>query len=224
MTSLGSGNYSWRYWDNSANNIYISNEQSKYGTNSMKFESNTINFITLQSGDLSFIKNNQDWTIDWWEWRDSRYPNQVAHHPGQYGCVFELGYGSEYSYRDKEFLVEFSGDGVTTMVYCTDFTSSIKTGASIDSNITYNTWNHLAVVHSSDGNWYLFKNGILQASIYDTTSLSWVNYINIGTNFTKNALENQLPYNFYGYISMFRISNTVRWTTNFDIDQIQYYE
>ncbi len=77
--------------------------------------------------------------------------------------------------------------------------------------MTTGSWGHFAVVENND-NYYASLGGAIAASTSDTDRpANYTGSIFIGANATAT------PVNYFtGYIDEFRVSNTARWTSNFD--------
>lgn len=83
------------------------------------------------------------------------------------------------------------------------------------STIAINTWYHIAFVENGD-DWYIFVDGILKGYASDTSRCeNYTNVVEIGRDDTGT--------NYYdGYMDEYRVSNTARWTTDFDIPSTAY--
>lgn len=140
----------------------------------------------LRIGNL--LKGNQTFTIDCWVYPTATKNNTIWSHGGT-NIDAVTGGG-----------VELYGEG-TIIYYCNGF--HIRAGT-----YSLNTWQHIAIVGNSSSI-KIYKNGSLIGT-YDG-SYNYGSYSEtIGAN--DSAISSEC---FQGYIDELRISNVVRWTSNF---------
>lgn len=177
------------YGDTITNNGVTMSDIAKFG-NSLAFSSIVSGF----SVNLPVNLKSSDFTIDWWEYRNSADGTHST------VCTFGgLGTRScliSYHYS-TEILIYASSDGSNWNI-----ANAIKMG-----NFIPEQWVHRAVVRSS-GTIYLFENGNLVNTITGAAT------INIPNNILTFSRCFDTGY-FNGYIDEFRVSNIARWTENF---------
>lgn len=136
----------------------------------------------------NLIKSNSTFTIDCWVYPTVNKANTVWSHGGSNTSAVTGG------------VVDMYTDG-QAIYYCSGFL--IQGGS-----YSLNTWHHLALI--GDGaSIKLYLNGTLVGT--HTGSYNFSSQVEtIGANDSAIGSEN-----FQGYIDEFRISNVVRWTSNF---------
>lgn len=172
----------------------VSTERSKIGRSSLYL--NGSQYITTPlSDDLKLVSG--DFTIDCWI-----YPNKPASYTTLLFCdtIPNIYTGIAFYYVGNTIYGSVSVNG-------TSWTSATNT-------ITLNTWNHVAFIKKGS-NLYIAVNGVIgtPTTIVGTPIESAQNYAIIG-----NVPGNSIDYHYIGYIDEFRISNTARWTSDFNPD------
>lgn len=82
------------------------------------------------------------------------------------------------------------------------------------------TWYHIAITRSGP-NWKIYLNGQL---VYSTTSGATIYNTNLSKKLTiGSAFSTSTSYTFYGWLDEIRISNIVRWNSNFTPPTEAYY-
>jgi len=175
--------------------------ESKFGGYSIRFDGSNDYIQLAADSDLRLIG---DFTIDFW-----------ANHDSGSGTAHLYSYGQEV--RPGNYLslhVNYDEGRYQLRLY------SSSTGVNLDISVMNRAypggWHHFAVMGTADGNSSVMRfalNGTLlnsdiyyQTSIPDTT-VTYLGYPNFTTPGTGKYLQS--------YIDEFRISNKVRWTTNF---------
>ena len=75
------------------------------------------------------------------------------------------------------------------------------------------TWYHIALVGESGGEFRFYVDGVLKHTGTKDTSMNWHNGFSIGDVYNKQGGSS--AYDFEGYIDEFRISDSVRYVSNF---------
>lgn len=180
--------------------------QKKFGTASGLFDG-TGDWLTIPD-DADFDFSGGTFTIDCWV-----RVNSLAADIGIYSQAFN-GATSDYMwlYIDTNGAVKFS------VVDTSSETVAITTP---NSEITTGTWYHVALVENGD-DWGIFINGVLKGYSSDTNrteeSNAYDTTVFIGA--THNGTATTKPFN--GWIDEFRISNSARWTSNFEVPVVAY--
>lgn len=161
----------------------------------------TCNSTFNLGGDISF-------TIDLWGKFSGTYNQNY-----QWARFFQFYYGSQ-NYNDDYFMLNTGGINAGSADYtflniCTGQNRSAIVNDRINNTPDVRNWNHYAYIYDGvNHNLKLYINGI---NYYSTNvTLPQRNYICVIGNmsFGNNRA-------FQGYIDEFRISNTIRWNTNF---------
>ena len=184
------------YNDAITNNGVTISDVAKFGK-SLAFGSSVSKF----SVSLPINLKTSDFTIDWWEYRNSADGTHSTvctfGQLGTYSCLFAYHY-------QADILIYASSDGSNWNI-----TSAFKMG-----NFIANQWVHRAVVRSG-GTLYLFENGNLVNTI---TGASAINIPNNILTFSRCFMTGY----FNGYIDEFRVSDVARWTSNFTPPTVAY--
>jgi len=173
-----------------------------------KFNSSSINFDTndyLTVADSSdFTLGTNDFTIDFWVYIIDNSDT---------GQGF-ISHAQDSSSSGWTFV--WNGpDGINFFING----NNIVFPSTLSRNLTQDEWSHLAI--SRLGNdWYLFKNGVIQSSVIDSTSVSDYSgtlKIGRGSSFSGGLFAGSSGYYLEdGYMDEIRISNGIaRWTSNF---------
>lgn len=151
------------------------------------------------------IFGNNDFTIDWWEYRISTSNKSF---------IFSTmkssdGYGIA--------IVDYKNGSL--FAYVDDTSNNRRISRGDFGPVTYEVWNHYALVKNGN-NLIFYKNG---TAVYTNSSYTY----SIGNGdgvicLGSNWYSNERNYYFKGYIDEFRISNIARWTTNFTPPTSQY--
>jgi hypothetical protein len=118
---------------------------------------------------------------------------------------------------EDHFHIHIETDGSIHAVYTQAGTGEVITCTTAAGTISVDTWYHIAVVENGD-NWYIFVDGVLKGSVYDATSTRLSNM----TSDIEIGYEVDGSLYFDGYMDEYRISNSARWTSNFDVPNIAY--
>ncbi|VBB05553.1 fibronectin type iii [Lucifera butyrica] len=180
------------------NGAATSTAQSKFGGASLFLNGTNQYLTTSNSTDFDF--GNGDFTVDWWEYRETGDGNNRS--------VFVRDGADTTAYTS--FLignVDVHGTGISC-VFSGDNTSW-DVGTLLLGTAILNSWTHYAVVRKGS-TFYGFQNGTLKGTLTSSASLAPSNgNPAIGKYFDKNQNT------FQGYIDEFRVSNVARWTSNF---------
>lgn len=98
-------------------------------------------------------------------------------------------------------------------------TSSTNNGSYGSTVITRNTWHHIAMCYDGTGNHYYFVDGVLQATVSQTSPNSYQNWY-IGCLYGSNAPISGCY--FEGYMDEILISNVCKWTSEFSVPTEEY--
>ena len=173
--------------------VTVSQTQTKNFKNALYF--NGSSYLTLDSTNL--IPTTGDWTVDWWEWRDSSQTSGGAVFHQNYGS--RTGYGLLLGYMNANNNLAYAGNNGAWNIF-----SGISCGA-----MQYGQWCHYAVVRSGS-TFYTFQNGVQIATATSTASMmTSTQKIQIGIYDYSTSTY------FKGYIDSLRVSNVARWTSAF---------
>lgn len=173
--------------------VTVSQTQAKNFKNALYF--NGSSFLTLDSTNL--IPTTGDWTIDWWEWRDSSQTSGGAVFHQNYGS--RTGYGFLLGYMNSNNNLAYAGNNGAWNIF-----SGISCGA-----MKYGEWCHYAFVRSGS-TFYTFQNGVQIATATSSASMmTSTQKIQIGIYDYSTSTY------FKGYIDSLRVSNVARWTATF---------
>jgi hypothetical protein len=140
-------------------------------------------YVTLASGNP--LLNAADWTVEFW-----LYPLQYVDGQGLFGA--SNGGGSQ-----PKVAFQINGSNI----------SLFKDGSPVlnASKPSIATWTHVAISRSSNGNGYIYYNGVLQTSgtLAQSTVTNPFQWFTNGEGGTSGV---------YGYISNGRVSNIARYT------------
>ncbi len=178
-------------------NAQIDTAQSKFGGASGLFDGTGDYVDTPDSDNWNF--GSGDFTIDGWVRLNSLAAvNSIV---------------SQYVSGGNDWVLYTQGDG-SVRFYAGG--ASIVDMTSVSSEVTTNTWYHLAVTRSGN-NWKLFKNGTQIASSGATGAMpDYASLLYIGA-------YNPPAYFFDGSIDELRISKGIaRWTANFTPPTCEY--
>lgn len=184
------------FYDSSMYNNEVVNDGVTLSTEVVKFGKSFAFGSSVKSftADLSMDLSAHDFTIDWWEYRNSDDSENSA------VCIF--GESKSYSlllglHSSKNILLCASGNGENW-----DLVNAKVMGV-----FTPNQWIHRAIVRQ-DNNLYIFENGTLLSTI---TSFGDINIPDSIVTFSHCWSTGYLS----GYIDEFRVSSIARWTKDF---------
>ena len=175
--------------------VTTSDAQSKFGGKSGYFNGSTawIDFTVK-----SVFNPNADWTIDWWEYIETKV---------NAACIYNQTNGIHNN--DRGILLGYQSSSNNEYAYVTDSASgwTIADSKTMGALIT-GQWVHRAVVRSGS-TYYTFRDGVQQATWTSTKSI-----LSTATLGTIGRYANGIKY-YKGYIDEFRISDVARWTSSF---------
>lgn len=172
-------------------NAQVDTAQSKFGGSSALFDG-VDDYLSIRDEDLN-LDWNQDFTVELW------FRRNVA------ADGFDQLFG-QWGPTETNRSLFLGLSGLTPVVYYTYGTSSIGNFSS-NTNITNDTWNHLALVGNSSG-LYLYLNGTQVGTGSRLTLVNSTQPVTIGANYSSAD-------DFHGHIDELRVSNTARYTANF---------
>ncbi|GAG21933.1 unnamed protein product, partial [marine sediment metagenome] len=172
-------------------NASISNIQSKFGNTSLYMETTRWAFIP-DSPDWDFGTGN--FTVDGWFYGTSKDTTDT---------LFSIS-----AILPQNHINVYSVNG--TNIYWQYYNGSTWLSEDTGTVFTLNTWHHIAMVRNST-NFDLYLDGISIGNFTLPAEFSFAtdNGVRLGDNGSGTAT-------FTGYIDEFRISNTARWTSNFN--------
>ena len=168
--------------------VTVSQAQSKFGGGSLYF--NGAAFLSMV--DPSFIPGESDFTIDWWEYRQSATGTSTS-----VNLIDDPGYSN--------FLARHQG----TTYYSAYNSSQWNLSAGSIFQLLQNQWVHTAIVRHN-GVVTIYVNGTQIYTYNGPASYTGLGRVLIGCH----AWVNHTDY-YTGYIEEYRISNVARWTGNF---------
>lgn len=168
--------------------VTVSQAQSKFGGGSLYF--NGAAFLSMV--DPSFIPEERDFTIDWWEYRQSATGTSTG-----VDLIDDPGYSN--------FLARFQG----TDYYSAYNSSRWDLSAGSIFQLLQNQWVHTAIVRHNRVV-TIYVNGTQIYTYNGPASYTGLGRVLIGCH----AWVNHMDY-YTGYIEEYRISNVARWTGNF---------
>ena len=172
--------------------VTLSSNICKLGNSSLYLSGNTYIDTSLN------MSLSGDFTVDWWGYQENG---------AQWPTVFEL-YNSSSTARGYFVHTIAGSDSSQRSVLCFGSSQSAFTASSQSSYL--NKWVHYAMTKAGTL-LTLYINGISAITLTPSTTLI-PNAIRVGG--VKNNYSTGGDY--VGYIDNFRISNTVRWTSNFN--------
>lgn len=175
--------------------VTTSDAQSKFGGKSGYFNGSTawIDFTVK-----SVFNPNADWTIDWWEYIETKVTA---------ACIYNQTNGIHNN--DRGILLGYQSSSNNEYAYVTDSASGWTIADSKTMGaLTTGQWVHRAVVRSGS-TYYTFRDGVQQATWTSTKSI-----LSTATLGTIGRYANGIKY-YKGYIDEFRISDVARWTSSF---------
>lgn len=179
----------------------VSNVQKKFGTHSLYFPGTYNSYVTsFNHNETDFTFSNNDFTIDWWEYRTATN-----------GCT--IATPSNYTY--PALLLNYDNGNV--YISSDNANWDIASGKTFGS-VSLNTWVHYAITRN--GNTFrTFKNGIKQDEWTSSLSLAAMPtgyQLGVGSHLPS-------PRWFAGYIDEIRISKGIaRWTSDFTPESSPY--
>ena len=168
--------------------VTVSQAQSKFGGGSLYF--NGAAFLSMV--DPSFIPGESDFTIDWWEYRQSATGTSTS-----VDLIDDPGYSN--------FLARHQG----TTYYSAYNSSQWNLSAGSIFQLLQNQWVHTAIVRHNRVV-TIYVNGTQIHTYNGPASYTGLGRVLIGCH----AWVNHTDY-YTGYIEEYRISNVARWTGNF---------
>jgi hypothetical protein len=170
--------------------------QSKFGGKAAYFDGDGDWLDIPLSSALQF--GTGDFTIEWWMYLISRDENGTS--------VF-----NNYTFFGSGALALFCGhvaaDATKYQIACDGSFPAIESS----SNITYNRWDHFAIVRSGS-TLTLYINGTSSGS----ASVAGVTLNGVGSTFSiGSAQDARTAYEMNGYIDEFRVTKAARYTANF---------
>ena len=179
-------------WQNKTS-LSISDEQSKFGTYSLKFgDSQVYNNILL---DMDFALSNNDFTLDFW-----CYPTSLTSGT-TFTCPITLSYRSIGIYISDTYIQFCVAKSSSSWFDTTNRAFSFSTGA----------WYHIALVR--DGTiLHEFVNGTEVGTLdFGSSNFASISKISLGSNSYSSGDRR-----FSGYLSELRLKlGTAVWTTDF---------
>lgn len=196
-------NSSYKFLVTPHGNVNIKSGQKKFGTSSAYFDGDG-DYLSI-SDDKAFGFGREDFTIECWV-----YPTQLADE------------------NDLTAIIDLRNAGGSNGVglFITSNTSEVmfydgSRNGTIDSNrtIPLNQWTHIAVQRRAS-NWEIYINGTLsnKNTYYNNGDVLSSRPCYIGTAADSPGFYR----NFKGYIDEVRISNTSRYTSNFQPQTVEF--
>lgn len=181
------------------NNPTISTTQSKFGGASMKFDT-AGNYLGVNNTNNTYDIGTQDYTMECWAYITTGTGNKT------------IISGSDDGGNHTNTLTWRIGASTIDV---------INNGVAIELSHSYtmptNTWVHLAISRVGT-NLRLFIDGVLVATVTNSTSVIWKSKLLIGNKITTDTLGQ-----FYGYIDDLRVTRGVgRYTSTFTIPTAAY--
>ena len=221
--------YGGLVWENTAPSyIFTQSSIKKKGSSSLalnlNYSSPSTNRVTTTNSSLKQLFGNS-YTIDWWEYRLSSFPHGSEQPYTAYTSLefLETNSSSQSDFPDSEIII-LKDAANNWLILHSDSIPELSDWHGTSTkicDIEYDKWNHIAISFDTN-NYYIFYNGSLKSVIPSTNYLPNIDIINIGINIVADSrlYNDQKCYLFHGYMDMIRISDIVRWTTDFDINHI----
>jgi len=138
-----------------------------------------------------------------------RVDNLTTNHPIWYQQIDRVGAAED------TFLVHIDTNGAVSLSIYDDGAQTIAL-ATPNSTIAADTWYHIAIVENGD-DWYIFVDGILKGYLDDSSRAE---------NYTSAVLigrsDGAAPVYYDGFVDELRVSDSARWTTNFEVPLAAY--
>jgi hypothetical protein len=187
--------FSYSFDSQTAGFPVLSNTQSKTGTTSAYFGSTNNEIQIPQEQDViqSALSANNQFTIEFW-------------------------YYIETATLAPRFIsVQRTSSVSTRQLHITDFEGQIfvsnQQGIRIQAgSVSDQTWTHIALT-ADNGTLKLYIDGVLEGTSTGTTFIDAESEFNIGGTGPFSPNDNR--FHLDGYMDLFRVSNSVRYTTNF---------
>ena len=179
------------------NNVTLSNEQTHFGKNSLKFDGSSsymyMPFPSTYTGDI---------TIEGWFYQTS---NNNTNYPTPFTLISSAGRGM-YMHRQSS----------QTFVAATPSNSWPGLGGG---TTALNTWTHIAMCLSGTTT-YCFLDGKLKGTLTDTNT-SYVG-LTLGTLAESASSNHQSGCYYKGYIAELKVSKGCKWTKDFTLPATPY--
>jgi hypothetical protein len=176
----------------------LSNTQSKTGTTSAYFGSTSNEIQIPQEQDViqSALSANNQFTIEFWyyEETETEFPRLISVQQTSSASTRQFGI-NRLSNNNIEVVNQ---DG--------------RLIRSSFGSVSIQNWHHIAVT-ADNGTLELYIDGVLEGTSTGTTFIDAQSEFNIGG--TGPYLSTDDRYHLDGYMDLFRVSNSVRYTTNF---------
>jgi hypothetical protein len=173
----------------------LSNTQSKTGTTSAYFGSTNNEIQIPQEQDViqSALSANNQFTIEFWYYIETATlaPRFISVQQNNSNSTIQL---SIAQYQGQIFVRNHQG-------------VRIQAGSVSDQ-----TWRHIALT-ADNGTLKLYIDGVLEGTSTGTTFIDAQSEFNIGGTGPWSSFDGRFHIN--GYMDLFRVSNSVRYTTNF---------
>jgi hypothetical protein len=176
----------------------LSNTQSKTGTTSAYFGSTNNEIQIPQEQDViqSALSANNQFTIEFWYYEETQtqFPRLIS--------VQENN-----SVSTLQFQISRSSNNDIIVVNQAGILIRSSSGA-----VSSQNWHHIAVT-TDNGTLKLYIDGVLDGTSTGTTFIDAQSEFNIGGTGPFSPTDGR--FHLYGYMDLFRVSNSVRYTTNF---------
>ena len=187
------------YTVNANGNAQISTAQSKFGGSSMYFDGSGDNLEIADSASWDFGAG--DFTIDFWI-----YPLSITNTSSKIACQWGATGSS------GTWFIELSGTNTISAYFSNTTAVSSSVYSSASANISFNQWQHIAVVRKGT-TLYLYKDGIVSgSSTFNFTVPNAPEPLRIGMQ-GYTAYRSGEPY--HGYLEDFRVTKGVARYGNF---------
>lgn len=166
--------------------VAVSTAQAKFGSVSMGFPGGSGNYITITRPSLIMPSGaGSPFTLETWVYLNSLTASTIT--------------------RTDPGLALYANSSGAMLLDNTNVVNILTTANSL---ITTGAWYHIAITRTTGNVYTLYINGTSRATATYTSSISANSSIGLNS-------FNQATYNLNGYLQDFRVTNFVRYTTNF---------